>query len=116
MDYETPAFRRLSAIGGGIFFVVFAISGVAIYRHIGAQYIGVVVPAWWYAVTALPPGIATIFALLIPTRHRWWHRRILEIALGGLMALSFLHIPLIYALYDFEHPRATHQPTTPSRP
>ena len=103
---ETPVFRRWFTAASGLVFLIYAIWGVTVSRRVGVEHIGIIVPAWWYAVAAIPPAIALAFALLVPTDHPAWRRRLFSNALVGFILLSLLHIPLIYRLYDFEHSRA----------
>ena len=109
--FETPVFRRWFTGASGLVFLIYAFWGVTVSRRVGLERIGIVVPAWWYAVAVIPPAIALAVALLVPTDHPAWRRSLFSSALIGFILLSLLHIPLVYRLYDFEHPRTNRQAT-----
>ncbi len=115
MNTLGPAFRRGIVVFGGLLFFGFGIWGVSVERQVGLDRIGVSIPAWWYLVSSVPPLIAVTVALALPTHHACWRRNLVSSLLICLSVVATAHAPLIYAIYDFEHPRIQALPSAPSR-
>jgi hypothetical protein len=105
--FGTPSTRRREIVLLGIAGGLMALFLVAVNRHVGQHLIGILVPAWWYLVAALPCALGVSIALALPTNHRCWRSLLfVAILLAGILT-SFLPVPLIYGIYDFENPRGS---------
>jgi hypothetical protein len=115
-SFGTSITRRGEFVIFGIFICLMALSLVAVNRDVGQRNIGVFVPAWWYLVAALPSVVGVCIAVAFPANHRCWRSILFVAILLAWMLTSFLPAPLIYGIYDFEHPRGRRATDTTTIP